>query len=334
MRQRLRIPNFKNLGVILKALLLVNVCLLLFAFAQARNFSEFLSLMLQYSSVTQPILFFSLLLIYLAMPYLVHLRYAPAALIAYGSTLLSTWLVWQLFEQLFWLESSPAILKMLALSSVLFLLVFYYFFLLNKAYSPAIQEARIQALQARIQPHFLFNSLNTVLSLIRQQPKQAEMALEDMADLFRVLMADNRDLVPISREISLSKQYLALEKLRLEERLQVEWRVAEDCQQHLIPALILQPLLENAVYHGIEPSVDGGKVCVEISKQATYLLIVVSNPRSQKNRQQQGNKMALANIKERLLLHFDLEATLETKQTEEAYVVRIKIPLTSSARFA
>lgn len=332
MRQRLRMPNFKNLGVIFRALLLVNASLLIVAFAHGRNLSEFLSLTLQYSSVTQPILFLSVLWIYFAMPYLARLPYVFATVLAYAMTLLSTFLVWQLFGKTIWLNVSPELLKMLVLASMLFLLVFYYFFLLNKAYAPAIQEARIQALQARIQPHFLFNSINTVLSLIRQQPKQAETALEDMADLFRVLMADQRDLVPLSREVSLSKQYLTLEKLRLEDRLQVEWRVAEDCNNALIPALILQPLLENAVYHGIEPTVDGGKVCVEISKQAQYLHIAVTNPRTPNNRQQQGNKMALANIKERLLLYFDLEATLETKQTDTFYKVRIQIPLTPNTQ--
>lgn len=332
MRQRLRIPNFKNLGVIFRALLLVNASLLIVAFAHGRNFSEFLSLTLQYSSVTQPILFLSVLWIYFAMPYLARLPYVFASLLAYVMTLLSTFLVWQLFGKTIWLNVPPELLKMLVFASMLFLLVFYYFFLLNKAYAPAIQEARIQALQARIQPHFLFNSINTVLSLIRQQPKQAETALEDMADLFRVLMADHRDLVPLSREVSLSKQYLGLEKLRLEDRLQLEWHVAEDCNSALIPALILQPLLENAVYHGIEPAVNGGKVCVEISKQAQYLHIAVTNPRTPNNRQQQGNKMALANIKERLLLHFDLEATLESKQTDTLYEVRIQIPLTPNTQ--
>jgi two-component system sensor histidine kinase AlgZ len=329
MRQRLRIPNFKNLGVILRTLLLVNAFLLVFAFAQARAFSEFFSLVLQYSSVTQPVLFLSIALIYFAMPSLGKMTYGFAALLSYCITLASALLIWTTFENLFWLIDSPALLKVLTLTSLIFFSIFYYFFLLNKAYAPAIQEARIQALQARIQPHFLFNSINTVLSLIRQQPRQAETALEDMADLFRVLMADNRDLVPISREISLSKQYLALEKLRLEERLAVDWQVAEDCNNVLIPPLILQPLLENAVYHGIEPLTEGGKVRVEIMKTMAYLHIIVSNPRPPLQTQQHGNKMALTNIKERLLLHFDLEAKLETKLTEKLYQVQIVIPLTS-----
>ena len=128
-----------------------------------------------------------------------------------------------------------------------------YFQLRAKALSPAIAEARLQALQARIRPHFLFNSINAVLSLIRSEPKRAETALEDMADLFRVLMRDNRELAPLADEVELCRQYLALEQLRLGDRLQVEWHVKNMPGDALVPPLVLQPLLENAVYHGIEP---------------------------------------------------------------------------------
>jgi two-component system sensor histidine kinase AlgZ len=331
MRQRLRIPNFKNFGVIFRALLLANAFLLLLAFTEAQSFADFFALVLQYSSMIQPILFLSILLAYLVMPLLRDFRYLPAALVLYAVSLLNTTAVWLLFDRILILEHLPDFFKTLTLATLLFLAMLYYFFLLDKAYSPAIQEARIQALQARIRPHFLFNSINTALSLIRQQPKQAETALEDMADLFRVFMADNRELVPLFSEIALCKQYLALEKLRLEERLEIVWHVDSACDHDLIPPLILQPLMENAVYHGIEPMVAGGKILIEITKKMPYLHIVVTNPYSQKNRQQQGNNMALGNIKERLLLHFDLEAMLETKQTADRYEVRIKIPLVAHA---
>ncbi|MDO9189761.1 MAG: histidine kinase, partial [Sulfurimicrobium sp.] len=123
-----------------------------------------------------------------------------------------------------------------------------YFNLRSRALSPALAEARLQALQARIRPHFLFNSINAVLSLIRSNPKRAESALEDMADLFRVLMADNLNLVSLEREVALSRQYLGLEQLRLGERLQVTWHIEKMPSDALIPPLVLQPLLENAVY--------------------------------------------------------------------------------------
>ncbi len=189
-------------------------------------------------------------------------------------------------------------------------------------------EARLQALQARIRPHFLFNSINAVLSLIRSQPKQAETALEDMADLFRVLMADNRDLVSLAQEIALSRQYLALEKLRLDERLNIQWQIDDMPPDALIPPLVLQPLLENAVYHGIEPLPMGGKITIQIYTKRNEVHIVLTNPYSTQNHHQNGNKMALKNIKERLTLHFDLEASLKSTQSNNEYQVHITLPHT------
>jgi two-component system sensor histidine kinase AlgZ len=165
-----------------------------------------------------------------------------------------------------------------------------------------------------------------VLSLIRSQPKQAETALEDMADLFRVLMADNRDLVPLAQEIALCRQYLSIEKLRLEERLNVNWHVEQMPPDALIPPLILQPLLENAVYHGIEPLVDGGDINIFITSKNHELIITISNPYISEKEHHNGNKMALKNIKERLLLHYDLEASLKYKVQNGQYEVQIRIP--------
>ena len=133
-----------------------------------------------------------------------------------------------------------------------------------KAYSPALTEARLQALQARIRPHFLFNSLNAVLSLIRRDPKRAELALEDLADLFRVLMSDGRKFVRLADEIAVLERYASIEQLRLGERLRVAWDIDNAPQDALLPPLVLQPLLENAVYHGVEPGTEAGEVLVQI----------------------------------------------------------------------
>jgi two-component system sensor histidine kinase AlgZ len=202
----------------------------------------------------------------------------------------------------------------------------YYLDLLQRAYSPAIAEARLQALQARIRPHFLFNSLNVVLSLIRSHPQRAETALEDMAELFRVLMADNRALVPLAQEITLCQQYLSIEKLRLDERLQVEWHIAKIPSTLMIPPLILQPLVENAVYHGIETLAQGGTIVINITTSAQSLLLRISNPLSPRPEKSGGNKMALKNIRERLRLHYDLEAQLRQYEEQGQYVVEITIP--------
>jgi len=201
-----------------------------------------------------------------------------------------------------------------------------YFDLRGRALSPALAEARLQALQARIRPHFLFNSINAVLSLIRQEPRRAERALEDMADLFRVLMADNRQLAPLRREVELCREYLNLEQLRLGERLQVEWHIDNMPHDAMVPPLVLQPLLENAVYHGIEPRLMPGVVSINIYLARGEVHVVLRNPYEPEGNHHGGNKMALANIRERLALHFDAEASLAARVGEDAYQVHIVMP--------
>jgi two-component system sensor histidine kinase AlgZ len=195
-----------------------------------------------------------------------------------------------------------------------------------RALVPAIAEARIQALQARIRPHFLYNSINAVLSLIRSEPRRAERALEDMADLFRVLMADNRTLVPIADEVQLARQYLAIESIRLGERLQVTWRTEGLPGDALVPPLLLQPLVENAVYHGIEPTEAGGEILIEGALVQGQLVIVLRNPFPGGGRHSSGNRMAIVNIRERLQLHFDAEASMRSEVKDGLYKVTLRMP--------
>jgi two-component system sensor histidine kinase AlgZ len=184
------------------------------------------------------------------------------------------------------------------------------------------------ALTARIRPHFLFNSLNAVLGVIRSDPRRAETALEELAELFRNLMQDNRDLVPLSAEIALSRQYLDLERLRLGERLQVRWDVESCPPDALVPPLMLQPLLENAVYHGIEPLGEPGEIQVHLACCDDRLSVEIANPcgSAESGNHHAGNRMALANIRERLALFFDLEASLTTETAGRRFQVRIELP--------
>lgn len=206
------------------------------------------------------------------------------------------------------------------------ILMLAYFSCRARAFSPAQSEARLAALNARIRPHFLFNSLNAVLSLIRARPQQAEAALESLSDLFRAAMRDPSEMVSLADEIALARQYLELEHLRLGERLTVDWKIGQVSMAVPIPPLMLQPLLENAVYHGIEPAPAGGTVDIEISQRGEELKIVIANPTLGQVHSAAGNQIALANIRERLALYYDLEAQLEISQTENHYEVRISLP--------
>ena len=228
---------------------------------------------------------------------------------------------------------SPWRAMLLAIAATMLLLI--YFELRARAIFPAQSEARLAALNARIRPHFLFNSLNAVLSLIRARPQQAEAALESLSDLFRAAMRDPGELVSLADEIALGKQYLELENLRLGERLAVDWEIGAVALDLPIPPLMLQPLLENAVYHGIEPSPEGGTVRIAIDQNGDELRILISNPTAGQVGHAVGNHIALANIRERLALYYDLEARLEIETGDHHYKVRITLPCNrrpSSAR--
>ena len=187
---------------------------------------------------------------------------------------------------------------------------------------------RMKALQARIRPHFFFNTLNSVASLIRSDPEQAEKAIEDLADIFRVVIKADRKMVTLTAEIEIAQQYMNIEKLRLGERLTVEWHTTEDAMNATIPSLTLQPLLENAVYHGIEPNLAGGTVTIDCSCEDDRLLILITNPVPQlKSSREGGNKIALKNIKERLKRQFGGDVKIIIRETAERFTVSIDAPL-------
>lgn len=326
MKNQYRLPDMRNLGVILRILIFVNLLLAVAAFSLSVGMTDFFTHFINISAVAQPTLLMCLLALFSAEALLHKQPFIPRLLASLMLVIASSALVQQFFAMLAIFSDLPSLTRVMLSSAGIFIFCVYYFQLLHSAHSPAVTEARLQALQARIRPHFLFNSINAVLSLIRSQPKQAETALQDMADLFRVLMADNRELVPLAQEIGLSRQYLALEKLRLNERLNVQWQVDNMPPDALIPPLILQPLIENAVYHGIEPLAEGGTITIQIYTVSNEIHLVLKNPSQPQIQGHLGNKMALNNIKERLALHFDLEASLTSKQSQGEFMVHIRLP--------
>lgn len=197
-----------------------------------------------------------------------------------------------------------------------------------RARMQAAADARIDALQARIRPHFLFNSLNTIASAISVDPRLAERLVEDLADLFRASLArDERRLVPLGEELALVDGYLRMEHQRLGERLDVAWRVDGVPRAALIPPLTLQPLLENAVYYGIEPREQGGTVTLTGGVSGDELLIEVRNPApSVPRRRSAGFGMAQANVRERLALAFGERGQLEVSTADGVYHVTVRVP--------
>ena len=319
------LPDFRNFGILLRMLLIVNGVALLASLLQAPAFRAWPAQFTENAALVEPLLILSLLVLAVLSDLLRRLPYVMAIICIVMLELALTAALHAAGQAMNLLDptSLPRQLLIVALTTGMLLV---YFDLRGRALSPALAEARLQALQARIRPHFLFNSINAVLSLVRQEPRRAEAALEDLAGLFRALMADNRELTPVSDEIELCRQYLDLEQLRLGDRLRVEWHVENMPPDALVPPLALQPLLENAVYHGIEPAETPGVVSINIYVARDRLHVVLRNPYRPDGDHHAGNKMALANIRERLQLHFDVAAELTTRVGENTYEVRIVMP--------
>ena len=330
------LPDFCNLGVTLRVLLLSNALLAFFALAKSRPLDvDALTLnFLGAAAFVEPVLIASLALLCPLRGPLRRAGYQSGVLCIVALELMLTAGFRMLIGGRGATFDWPLAMHDWIVAVICTMLILYYFNLRERAFSPALSEARLQALQARIRPHFLFNSLTAVLSLIRTEPRRAETALEDLADLFRVLLRERRNLVPLAEEVDLCRRYLAIETLRLGDRLNVEWQVDDAAANAAIPPLILQPLVENAVHHGIEPSALPGTVRIAINRRGKQLEIVIVNPRVDGNTrpvgydgvERVGNHMAVENVRERLALNFDVEARLETSAELGQYRVRIVVP--------
>lgn len=323
------LPDFRSLGAILRIVLLVNGVVVVAALAQAMIAQEILQRFIDLSAFIQPVMLSSLLALYVLNDWLGRQAYWRGFATVILVVMLVTAAIAQLGVDLYMSVLSSRsfyLLRAMILSGAVSLLVLVYFRLRAMSLSKALHDARLQALQARIRPHFLFNSINAVLSIVRADPKRAETALEDMADLFRMAMSNGNDLVALRREIELSNQYLALEKLRLGDRLKIDWQIDEAARAAMIPPLILQPLLENAVYHGIEPLAEGGTIAIKLLQDGKELQLDVRNPCKGHYDKHQGNRMALENIRERLALKFDVEAKYTAERGADYYQVHIQLP--------
>lgn len=195
-----------------------------------------------------------------------------------------------------------------------------------KGRMPAHTSARLAELQSRIRPHFLFNTLNSAIALVRAEPAKAEALLEDLSDLFRHALKDADTPVTLAEEITLAQRYLAIEQVRFGERLNVQWSLDPLADGALLPPLLLQPLVENAVRHGVEPSTEGAEVRISTRCRGSVVVIKVTNtvPAGQGER---GHGLALLNVRDRLALLHDVHGHFRCGFKDGIYQVRLELPL-------
>jgi two-component system sensor histidine kinase AlgZ len=267
-----------------------------------------------------------------------HFGKTQAFVISFGLLVLlcavlaeATWHLAQQFREVAIINDSHAgfLSRSIAISSIVIALAMRYLYVSSEWRRSIVLEAqsRISALQALIRPHFLFNSMNTIASLTRSDPLRAEEAVEDLADLMRANLSNPKDRVTLKEELEVAAIYQRIEKLRLGERLRVRWKVEELPMRALIPSLTIQPLLENAVYHGIELLPDGGEIIVTGSRDGNDLRIEISNPvATTGSHRKDGNQMALSNIRQRFELAYGNRAAVDVDDSDERFSVCLRFP--------
>ncbi|MDM8546643.1 histidine kinase [Candidatus Venteria ishoeyi] len=220
----------------------------------------------------------------------------------------------------------------LAISAIVTLVALRYFYLIYhwRLTTEAEAEFRVQALQARIHPHFLFNSMNTIASLTRFDPDLAEQAVEDLSELFRATLSDAKKRVTLEDELQLCQRYLRIEGLRMGNRLQVEWHMETIPKDALLPKLSLQPLLENAIYYGIQPLPEGGLIQVVGMSDEHDIKIDIENPLPPPDmpvpQKGKGNRIALENLRQRLNVYYGRQGHLDIQNDERSYRVSLRFP--------
>ncbi len=192
-------------------------------------------------------------------------------------------------------------------------------------------QARLDSLRARIRPHFLFNTLNSIASLIVSQPAAAEQAVEDLSELFRDSLQEDSGETTVADEIHRCELYLDIERLRLGRRLTVDWSVDAAARPCFMPSLILQPLVENAVYHGVAQLPEGGTIGIDVQHCEDRIRVAVDNPLPSQPGRSRGQQIAQQNVRQQLLAHFGDGATMTIDRDVARYRVCLDYPAGAAA---
>lgn len=265
----------------------------------------------------------------LALVQAVALSYLIIMLVLLSLSLLSQYLL-TMDSQGF---SILSLVRNLLVGSIIAGIVLHYFYINMQWRLKARAELqfRLQALQSRIRPHFLFNSMNIIASLIMIDPEKAEQVVEDLSELFRASLNETGNQVLLDKELELCRRYVHIEQLRLDSRLRVEWNISPMPSDVMIPLLSLQPLLENAIYHGIQPLAKGGLVEIDISYKNGMVEVEMKNPLPpQDDRSHKGNAMALDNIRARLKALYGSSAKVKGCEGGQGYITRLSYPFKST----
>ena len=339
------LPDFCNAAVIINVVIVAEMLALVITLVTRRISFNLLQDLLLISLFIQWIALTGVAVLCYARKQLNRLSNLRALGMAYLLLLCITVLVSELTVWLlYWIKTIPTPrpqwytyfhIQNLTVSIVVNALVLRYFLAKHELKQRTLSEAhaKVEALQSRIRPHFVFNSLNIIASLARTAPDKAEAAIEDMAELFRKMLNTDETLVPVKNEIDVANKYLSLEGLRLDNRLAVNWNIGKFPRKAVMPVLTLQPLLENAIRHGIENLPAGGVIDVGLREENNHIHITVTNPVPKTKRKDEvsSHSRSLDNIQTRFKDQYGRTAKLETKEENNQFTVTVVLPIRGDA---
>lgn len=331
-RSELQLPDLTQAAPLLRVVVFAQALALILALASGSEAAFWdslglISILVHWISLVSCLLYVRLRarLRYLSMPRLALVVQLILLLVTGSCSLLSYWL---LFDINLSASLGSFVLKHLIIAFIVGLVLMQFLIMYDELANSisAQHQARFSALQARIRPHFLFNSLNTVAELIHTDAAAAEQALLNLADLFRAAMASS-ERISLADELALCQQYLALEQWRLGEKLKINWQLPASLPAVSLPALTIQPLLENAIQYGFETRTTPATLDIEVYLGKKQLSIVIDNPISAHKTNHSKNGIAITNIRQRLMLCFGNQAQLTTLQQDQRFRVKLVLPL-------
>lgn len=328
------VPDFSNFWSLIKVLFVSLFMCIIYSFTQVNNISNYYGELGKNIGLFSPYLLTQLFLLYLFSPQINKLK--PSGAIAlllilnftcvYIISLAHTGSVSGLFSNI-----DVAFVK-LGISTGLMFFFLIYFDWREKTVHPSNIKAKLSFLQSKMQPHFLFNTLNSVMSLIKSEPEKAKKMLGNLSALLRASLKedDMSSMTSLREEILLCNKYLEIEKMRLGDRLRVHWNIDEVCLNGLVPKLTLQPLIENSILHGIQKIVEGGDIFISINKVNAYIELKIKNPKTKEHHNEldksSHNNISMDNLSQRLAIFYNEDLSFTIRDWEETYEVVIKIP--------
>lgn len=328
------LPNFCSLRSAFVVVVSAELLAVVLAFASDAPLAEFWPALALRSLYVQWVAVLATVLLCALRPVLAARTHATAGLIAWAVIAATAAAVAlaaaRLVPQAEPFDAATFVIRSVAVAAVVAALLLRYLYHQHQQQERelAASRARFEALQARIRPHFLFNSMNTIAQLTRADPALAEEVVQDLSDLFRATLADAERMTSLATELELTRSYLRIERQRLGERLRVTWDFEDLPPDARVPMLVLQPLVENAVYHGVEPSPDGGLVTIAGRYRRGKVNLSVRNtlPPPGRASHRAGNQMAVENVRSRLAVRYGDAASLTVGRVDGEYQVRISLP--------